>query len=98
MQPKRPLRPSRKPGVQKRRTISACFKEINILVNIASATQVPSRKEHWNDQRSPRTKDKINIFPVRPFVTVNFQNNCVKTTVAEGPNPVWNQELVLTMR
>lgn len=32
---------------------------------------------------------------VRPFVEVSFQRTVLQTTAAEGPNPCWNEELVL---
>ncbi|KAK0134280.1 Coiled-coil and C2 domain-containing protein 2A [Merluccius polli] len=32
---------------------------------------------------------------VRPFVEVSFQRTDLQTSPAEGPNPCWNQELVL---
>ena len=35
---------------------------------------------------------------VRPFVEVLFQNNFYSTTVAEGPNPCWNEELQLSFK
>ncbi len=30
---------------------------------------------------------------LRPFVEVMFQRNTMATSVAEGPNPSWNEEL-----
>ena len=35
---------------------------------------------------------------VRPFVEVMFQRNTVATSVAEGPNPSWNEELQIPFR
>ncbi|XP_030642577.1 coiled-coil and C2 domain-containing protein 2A [Chanos chanos] len=32
---------------------------------------------------------------VRPFVEVSFQRTVLRTSTAEGPNPCWNEELVL---
>ncbi|XP_066527206.1 coiled-coil and C2 domain-containing protein 2A isoform X2 [Hoplias malabaricus] len=32
---------------------------------------------------------------VRPFVEVSFQRTVLQTSTAEGPNPCWNEELVL---
>lgn len=30
---------------------------------------------------------------MRPYVEVMFQRNSVVTSVADGPNPSWNEEL-----
>ena len=35
---------------------------------------------------------------VRSFVEATFQNSTVRTVVAEGPNPAWNQNLELTFK
>ncbi|XP_028396123.1 coiled-coil and C2 domain-containing protein 2A-like [Dendronephthya gigantea] len=35
---------------------------------------------------------------VRPFVEVVFQGNFIRTSVADGPNPSWNEELTLPFR
>ena len=35
---------------------------------------------------------------VRPFVEVVFQGNFIRTTVADGPNPSWNEELTLPFK
>lgn len=35
---------------------------------------------------------------VQPFVEVMFQRMAVKTGIADGPHPTWNQELELTFR
>ncbi|KAI4894240.1 hypothetical protein NFI96_025429 [Prochilodus magdalenae] len=32
---------------------------------------------------------------IRPFVEVSFQRTVLQTSTAEGPNPCWNEELVL---
>uniref|UniRef100_A0A8C2CZM5 Coiled-coil and C2 domain containing 2A n=1 Tax=Cyprinus carpio TaxID=7962 RepID=A0A8C2CZM5_CYPCA len=32
---------------------------------------------------------------VRPFVEVSFQRSVLQTSTAEGPNPCWNEEIVL---
>uniref|UniRef100_W5JZZ7 Coiled-coil and C2 domain containing 2A n=1 Tax=Astyanax mexicanus TaxID=7994 RepID=W5JZZ7_ASTMX len=32
---------------------------------------------------------------IRPFVEVSFQRTLLQTSTAEGPNPCWNEELVL---
>lgn len=35
---------------------------------------------------------------IRPFVEVSFQRTVLQTSTAEGPNPCWNEELVLPFR
>ena len=35
---------------------------------------------------------------VRPVVEVMFQRNKEATTVADGPNPSWNEELRLSFK
>ena len=35
---------------------------------------------------------------MRPFVLVTFQGKQSRTSVAEGPNPTWNQQLILPFR
>ena len=36
--------------------------------------------------------------PVRPFIEVMFQRNIIATSVAEGPNPSWNEEICIPFR
>uniref|UniRef100_X1Z7B6 C2 domain-containing protein n=1 Tax=Capitella teleta TaxID=283909 RepID=X1Z7B6_CAPTE len=35
---------------------------------------------------------------VRPFIEVTFQRSTVATTIAEGPNPSWNEELTIPFK
>ena len=35
---------------------------------------------------------------MRPFVEVMFQRNTIATSVANGPNPSWNEELKVPFR
>ena len=35
---------------------------------------------------------------VRPFVEAVFQGQFASTTVADGPNPSWNEELIIPFR
>lgn len=35
---------------------------------------------------------------IRPYVEVSFQRTVLQTSTAEGPNPCWNEELVLPFR
>ncbi len=49
-------------------------------------------------QSSTRVKDISGDVLVRPFVEIMFQRNTVATTVADGPNPSWNEELKLSFK
>ena len=35
---------------------------------------------------------------MRPFVEVMFQRNTIANSVADGPNPSWNEELKVPFR
>uniref|UniRef100_A0A4W4DTT0 C2 domain-containing protein n=1 Tax=Electrophorus electricus TaxID=8005 RepID=A0A4W4DTT0_ELEEL len=35
---------------------------------------------------------------IQPFVEVSFQRTVLRTSTAEGPNPCWNEELILPFR
>lgn len=94
LQPKRPLRPARKPVKQIQAAVT--FKEIKIMTNVIGAIQVPIRKDP--EAVGTSKSDQIAVISVRPFVMVSFQGVTVRTTVAEGPNPIWNQEVTLQLR
>lgn len=96
LQPKRPLRPTRKE--RKKVTIqNLAGQEVKVIVNVIHAFQVPVRKDTdtiaGGQQSSP-----FSIVPVRPFVEVSFQGVSARTTAAEGANPTWNQNLQLPLK
>lgn len=91
LQPNRPLRPVRRATKQSQTSLS--IKDAKIIINIVGAIQVPVRK----DVDTMAQMDNLNIVPVRPFVIVTFKDKVARTTVAEGANPIWNQELTLPL-
>lgn len=91
LQPNRPLRPVRKTTKQSQTSLLT-MKDAKIIINIVGAIQVPVRK----DGDVPAI-DHMAMVPVRPFVIVTFKDKQARTTVAEGANPIWNQELVLPL-
>ncbi|KAE8629184.1 hypothetical protein XENTR_v10000389 [Xenopus tropicalis] len=48
--------------------------------------------------QTPTPESTVNQVLVRPFVEVSFQRTVCQTTTADGPNPNWNEELVLPFR
>ncbi|XP_077980820.1 coiled-coil and C2 domain-containing protein 2A-like [Glandiceps talaboti] len=101
-EPRRPLKPTRK----ERKVVSAQSLgqgEVKILVNIERAFDVPVRKEaltltDMTAAVSGLTSSAL-ITPgkitVRPFVECVFQRNTRQSSIAEGPNPNWSEELSL---
>ena len=102
LQPKRPLRPTRKE--RKKVTMqNLAGQEVKIIVNVIHAFEVPVRKDV--DALSSSIGGtagqqglRFSMVPVRPFVEVSFQGISVRTTAAEGANPTWNQELQLPLK
>ncbi|KAL1129085.1 hypothetical protein AAG570_013616, partial [Ranatra chinensis] len=92
LQPKRPLRPTRK---ERKKVPAKNFtgQEVEIIVNVVRAFEVPARK----DAEIQIATDAL-LVPVRPFVEVTFQGNRCRTTTAEGPNPTWNQDLHIPIK
>ncbi|XP_031567301.1 coiled-coil and C2 domain-containing protein 2A-like [Actinia tenebrosa] len=45
-----------------------------------------------------RVQDHSDQLLVRPFIEAVFQGNFAKTSVAEGPNPSWNEQLIIPFR
>lgn len=56
------------------------------------AFEVPIRKN------SDMMIGDIAMIPVQPFIEISFNNQTSRTTTAEGSNPTWNQDLMLTVR
>lgn len=91
MQPNRPLRPVRKATKQSQTSVS--IKDAKIIINIVGAMQIPIRR----DTDMLTHNDQISVIPVRPFIIATFKDKQARTTVAEGANPIWNQELILSL-
>ncbi|XP_072045143.1 coiled-coil and C2 domain-containing protein 2A-like isoform X2 [Amphiura filiformis] len=89
IEPKRPLRPQRK----ERKTVTAqnlSGLQVNLLINIERAIEIPVRKSTGRQDGQ-----STSYGTVRPFVEVVFQQSIKQTSVAEGPNPNWNEELIV---
>nr|XP_018907512.1 PREDICTED: coiled-coil and C2 domain-containing protein 2A [Bemisia tabaci] len=92
LQPNRPLRPNRK-ELKKIPAQGLFGQEIKIIVNIIGAFEIPIRQDV-----DTIIDDKFQLIPVHPFVEVSFQNKSYRTTSAEGSNPTWNQDLVISLK
>ncbi|KAK3580952.1 hypothetical protein CHS0354_006977 [Potamilus streckersoni] len=101
---KRPMRPQRKERKKiTAQAIKGDEKEVKILVNILRAGDIPIRmalssRTAGGGGGRPDTERKGKESLVRPFVEVMFQHNTVKTSVADGPNPSFNEELELSFK
>ena len=98
LEPRHPLRPQRKE--RKKVTNQAVgISKVDLLINVSQAQCLPIRR------RTAGTEQRISLDPntarstiqLRPFVEVTFQRKSAVTHVADGPNPHWNQELVLPL-
>ncbi|XP_029649306.1 coiled-coil and C2 domain-containing protein 2A-like isoform X1 [Octopus sinensis] len=98
LQPRRPLKPVRK----ERKRVSQGVKgdEVHILVNVIQAFNIPVRhtsaiaSEISMDSQFQSTIEE----PVKPFVEISFQKFTVRTHCANGPNPSFNEELLIPFR
>ncbi|KAK2907561.1 coiled-coil and C2 domain-containing protein 2A isoform X2 [Channa argus] len=99
-EPKRPLKPQRK----ERKKVTAqnlSDGDVKLLINIIRAYDIPIRRPQSNQPgQSSQTAMQgsdwlLSQVQVRPFVEVSFQRTVLQTTVADGPNPCWNEELQL---
>ncbi|XP_054706800.1 LOW QUALITY PROTEIN: coiled-coil and C2 domain-containing protein 2A-like [Uloborus diversus] len=96
-QTKRPLYPARKD--RKKINLASTNMDVKIIFRILHASNVPVRK----DVQPVKEKTEKNDFEtsiqfesqVQPFVEVMFQRTAVKTGIADGPHPTWNQEIEL---
>ncbi|GIY46725.1 coiled-coil and C2 domain-containing protein 2A [Caerostris darwini] len=99
-QTKRPLHPERKD--RKKVICSNANLDVKIIVRILHASNVPVRKQLSPIKKKSEQKngDTAMLFEsqVQPFVEVMFQRTSMKTGIAEGPHPTWNQELELPFR
>lgn len=73
--------------------------EIKIMIFVVGGFDVPVRKE-LDPLRNPseRSTETARESTVNSFVEVKFQNERVRTVNSPGPNPAWNQELMLAFR
>ncbi|KFM58390.1 Coiled-coil and C2 domain-containing protein 2A, partial [Stegodyphus mimosarum] len=96
LQTKRPLYPARK---ERKKVICATGNmNVKIIIKILHATNVPVRMDVSPFELAESSSEETAIHiesQVQPFVEVMFQRVAVKTGIADGPHPTWNQELVL---
>ncbi|XP_066945130.1 coiled-coil and C2 domain-containing protein 2A isoform X2 [Macrobrachium rosenbergii] len=85
---RRPLRPERKKRDQVRGTALG-DQNVRLIVHIAQAFHVPIRHESAGSSSEVVQGSSS----VRPFIEATFQRTILRTSVAEGPNPTWNQQL-----
>ncbi|EDV23074.1 uncharacterized protein TRIADDRAFT_28071 [Trichoplax adhaerens] len=75
---------------------------VNEIMTISDdQTQSTMRHDNTTDIRGIRNLDAEELqteVQVRPFVEVMFQRNIRRTEVADGPNPAWNQQIVMPFR
>ena len=106
-EPRRPLKPIR----HERKKVTAQnlgARDVNILVNIVRAFGIPVREDSQPRQaealgpgaapRQTTTNNAPSEVSVRPFIEVSFQRERQATSVAEGPNPSWNEELQIPFK
>ncbi|CAH1773716.1 unnamed protein product [Owenia fusiformis] len=106
-EPRRPLRPTRK----ERKKVTAQnlqSTDVKILINIVRAFDIPVRSEAVSSgnqsARGTQSQDKSKLRNiagqtlVRPVIEVVFQRNKEQTTVGDGPNPSWNEELEMPFK
>ena len=105
LEPRHPLRPQRKER-KKVTTQAVGVTKVDLLINVSQAQCLPIRRKTVSDSRVGLTGSDTRValdttfrstVQLRPFVEVTFQRKSKVTHVADGPNPCWNQELVLPL-
>ncbi|KAF2358051.1 C2 domain [Trinorchestia longiramus] len=98
--PKRPLKPDRKVRgvVRTGAGVVSSGRRVSLILNVARAFNVPVRDDLDLTSSLQQPQDEDVMPSVRPYVTVSFQGRHARTSVAHGPNPTWNQQLVLPFR
>ena len=97
----RPLRPIR---IERKKVLMQDMsnQEIKILLSIVRAFDVPVRSDvdpmAKGSSVTAIRRDSLAENSVYSYVEAQFQGQTLRTTVAIGPNPAWNQELALTFK
>ena len=99
----RPLKPYRFP---RPKVTLLDGQELKIILSVVRAYDVPVRNDVDPLQSNPNLQQRssqedfqgMRESKVQSFIEARFQNQSAKTSLASGPNPAWNQELVLTFR
>ncbi|XP_050733212.1 coiled-coil and C2 domain-containing protein 2A-like [Eriocheir sinensis] len=93
---RRPLRPTRRPR-DRVRGAALTDQHVRLIVHVARAFNVPVRDPQQQDQGGVGGGGGDEGC-VRTLVEVTFQRTTLSTSVAEGPNPTWNQQLSFPFR
>ena len=100
LEPRHPLRPQRKE--RKKVTNQAVgISSVDMLVHISQASDLPIRKRVTNESRmfsDSNIGGTPSLITLRPFVEISFQREHRSTFVTDGPNPHWNQELIVPLK
>lgn len=62
-----------------------------IIVTVLRARNVPNRAQHISADNESEIKS------IQPFVRIDYKSVSVKTNVARGTDPVWNQDLYVPL-
>lgn len=106
VEPRRPLKPAR---TERKKATSQNLTEgsVTILVSVVRAYNLPIRDRHQTPSNENdlsaimgRTNQSAQVpasdhFDLTPFVSISFQSNVKATSIADGPNPSWNEEIVM---
>ncbi|XP_063875385.1 coiled-coil and C2 domain-containing protein 2A-like isoform X2 [Scylla paramamosain] len=95
---RRPLRPTRRPR-DRVRGAALTDQHVQLIVHVARAFNVPVRDpQQQQDSLGGGVGGGGDGGCVRTLVEVTFQRTTRSTSVAEGPNPTWNQQLSFPFR
>ncbi|XP_048108289.1 coiled-coil and C2 domain-containing protein 2A isoform X3 [Alosa alosa] len=78
--------PIRKPQASKPSVASKSTRSVTETFTTGHSSQTAMQGTDW----------PFNQVLVRPFVEVTFQRTVLQTSTAEGPNPCWNEEILLS--
>ncbi|XP_067678650.1 coiled-coil and C2 domain-containing protein 2A-like [Haliotis asinina] len=104
-EPRRPLKPVRKER-KKATAQGVSGGDVDILINIIRASYIPVRKTKGpttgaataRDPERTLVKNITGETLVRPYVEVMFQRETVRSSIGDGPNPSFNEELSLDLK
>lgn len=92
----RPLKPTR---IERKKVLMQDItgKDIKILLSVVRAYDVPIRSDQdpLVAQHAPEGPIESSVYS---YIEAQFQDQVVRTSIAVGPNPAWNQELTLTFK
>ncbi|XP_037084819.1 coiled-coil and C2 domain-containing protein 2A-like [Pollicipes pollicipes] len=102
--PRRPLNPPRRQK-KSRPFVDIQGQELRLICHVVRAFNVPVRRDvdtvrtdFSRPAAGAATVAQSSLLPevsVRPFMELTFQRHTVRSNVAEGANPTWNQDLKL---